>query len=170
MQDASLDQWLAFVTMIRWARGADTGKPSWVLTYGYQPADAERLAGVILAEGANYYETRGPSMADSVGADYRQRIFSWTSAHQGALYGGESAATLALAYSPRTRDLLDEGAGDLYEPEDAPFFREYRQAAATLLRHHIPFDIVILHDALSAGGLAGYGTLDPAQHRSHERR
>jgi hypothetical protein len=159
MQNATLDQWLAFAAMIKWARGADTGKPSWILTYGYQAADAEQLAGVILAEGANYYETRGPSMADSVGADYRQRIFSWTAAHQEALYGGESAALVALAYSPRTRDLLDQGAGDLYEPEEAPFFREYRQAAATLLRNHIPFDIVILDDGLSAGSLAGYGTL-----------
>jgi hypothetical protein len=159
MQDATLEQWLAFATMIKWARGADAGKPSWILTYGYQAADAERLAGVILAEGANYYETRGPSMDDSVGADYRQRIFSWTAAHQEALYGGESAATVALAYSPRTRDLLDQGAGDLYEPEEAPFFHEYRQAAATLLRNHIPFDIVILNDALSAASLGGYGTL-----------
>jgi hypothetical protein len=159
MQDATLDQWLAFVTMIKWARGADDGKPSWVLTYGYQPSDAERLAGVILAEGANYYETRGPSMDDSVGADYRQRIFSWTAAYEAALYGGESAATVALAYSPRTRDLLDQGAGELYAPEEAPFFREYRQAAATLLRNHIPFDIVILNEDLSSADLAGYGTL-----------
>jgi hypothetical protein len=159
MQDATLDQWLAFATMIKWARGADTGKPSWILTYGYQAADAERLAGVILAEGANYYETRGPRMADSVGIGYRQRIFSWTAAHQEALYGSESTATVALAYSPRTRDLLDEGAGDLYEPEEAPFFREYRQAAATLLRNHIPFDIVILDEGMSATRLGGYATL-----------
>jgi len=159
MQDATLDEWLAFATMIKWARGADKGKPSWILTYGYQMSDAERLAGVILAEGANYYETRGPSMADSVGADYRQRIFSWTAAHQEALYGGESAALVALAYSPRTRDLLDQGAGDLYEPEGAPFFREYRQAAATLLRNHIPFDIVILDEGLSSDRLADYQTL-----------
>jgi hypothetical protein len=159
MQDATLDQWLAFVTMIKWARSADTGKPSWILTYGYQPTDAERLAGVILAEGANYYETRGPSMDDSVGAGYRQRIFSWTAAHEAALYGGESTATVALAYSPRTRDLLDQGADDLYEPDEAPFFHEYRQAAATLLRNHIPFDIVILNDALSTSRLTGYATL-----------
>jgi hypothetical protein len=159
MRDATVEQWLAFVTMIKWTRGADTGKPSWVLTYGYQATDAERLAGVILAEGANYYETRGPSMDDSVGADYRQRIFDWTAAHENALYGGESAANVALAYSPRTRDLLDQGAGELYSPEEAPFFREYRHAAATLLEHHIPFDIVILNDAVSAGSLAGYSTL-----------
>lgn len=159
MQDATLDEWLAYITMIKWTRGADAGKPSWILTYGYQASDAERLAGVILAEGGNYYETRGPSMADSVGAAYRQRIFSWTAAHQQALYGGQSAAEVALAYSPRTRDLLDQGLGDLYEPEEAPFFREYREAAAALLRNHIPFDIVMLDDALSTGRLEGYGTL-----------
>src|SRR3972149_4600800 len=92
---ATLDQWLSFVTAIKFARGADQGKPSWILTYGYRSADAERLAGVILAEGANYYETRGPSMADSVGIGYRQRIFSWTAVHQEALYGGEAGATAA---------------------------------------------------------------------------
>jgi hypothetical protein len=106
MQDATLDQWLAFATMIKWARGADTGKPSWILTYGYQAADAERLAGVILAEGANYYETRGPSMADSVGIGYRQRIFSWTAAHQEALVHLQPGEG-----DPRVPRQSDEGEG-----------------------------------------------------------
>ena len=158
MQDATLTSgWPS----LRWSNGRAAPTPASRpgSTYGYQASDAERLAGVILAEGGNYYETRGPSMADSVGAAYRQRIFSWTAAHQEALYGGEAAAEVALAYSPRTRDLLDQGAGDLYEPEEAPFFRQYREAAAALLRNHIPFDIVMLDDALSTGRLAGYGTL-----------
>lgn len=156
MQSATLDQWFSFVTMLKFARGADQGKPSWVLTYGYQPADAERLAGVILAEGANYYETRGPSMADSVGDAYRTRIFSWIAENEDALYESDSLAEVAILYSPRTRDLVDEGGGDSYDPGNAPFFREYRAAAAILLRAHIPFDVIVTDEALTAGLLSTY--------------
>ncbi|MFQ6013932.1 MAG: hypothetical protein ACE5NP_00635 [Anaerolineae bacterium] len=146
MQEATLDQWLDFVTMIKFARGADRGKPSWILTYGYRPEDAERLAGVILANGANYYETRGPGMADSVGDTYRQRIFAWIRGQEEAIYGTSSMAQVGLLYSARTRDLFDQGGGDLYDTSETAFLAEYRAGAKALLRAHIPFDIVVDND------------------------
>jgi hypothetical protein len=146
MQDATLDQWLSFATMIKFTRAADRGKPSWILTYGYQPGDAERLAGVIAAHGANYYETRGPSLDGTVGPEYRQRIFGWTGAQEEYLFDTVSLAQVGLLYSARSRDLFDQAAGEAYDPGEEGFFAAYRAAARALFKAHIPFDIVVDND------------------------
>ena len=143
MRDATLDQWLAYRTMIAFARGADRGKPSWILTYGYQPRDSAQLAEMVLAEGGNFYETQGPVMNATVGEDHRTRLFRWIKAHEDAIYDSESAAEVGLVYSPRTRDLLDAGSGGLYDAEDSTHFAAYRAAASLLYRAHVPFDVVL---------------------------
>jgi len=143
MQGATLDQWLAFRTMIAFARAADHGKPSWILTYGYRPRDSAQLAGMVLAEGGNFYETQGPEMAGTVGTAYRTQLFGWIAAHENALYGGGSAAQVGLVYSPRNRDLLDSGSGDYYDVQDSTHFAAYRAAANLLYRAHVPFDVVL---------------------------
>ena len=149
MRNATLDQWLAYRTMIAFARAADGGKPSWILTYGYEPRDSEQMAGMILAEGANFYETRGPGMAETVGEAYRSRLFDWIEAHEGVIYGGESAAEVGLLYSPRTRDLLDAGSGGMYDVDDSVHFAAYRAAANLLYRAHVPVDVVLDTDTSS---------------------
>jgi hypothetical protein len=146
MQDATLDQWLSFATMIKFARAADRGKPSWILTYGYQPGDAERLAGVIAAHGANYYETQGPAMDGTVGPEYRRHIFGWTEAQEGHIFDTVSLAQVGLLYSARSRDLFDQAAGEGYDLGGEGFFAEYRAAARALFKAHIPFDIVVDND------------------------
>ncbi|MEZ4656208.1 MAG: choice-of-anchor Q domain-containing protein [Caldilineaceae bacterium] len=143
MQAATLDQWLAFRTMIAFARGADVGKPSWILTYGYAPRDSAQLAGMVLAEGANFYETKGPQMADTVDGAFRTQLFGWMADHESALYSGDSVAEVGLLYSPRTRDLLDSVSGEPYDVQDAVHFAAYRAAANLLYRAHVPFDVVI---------------------------
>ena len=143
MKDATLDQWLAYRTMIAFARAADRGKPSWILTYGYRPRDSTQLAGIILAEGGNFYETRGPVMNDTVGEDHRTRLFGWIKAQEDVIYAGESAADVGLVYSPRNRDLVDAGAGGYYEIEDSVHFAAYRTAANLLYRAHVPFDVLL---------------------------
>jgi len=143
MKDATLDQWLSFRSMVAFARAADRGKPSWILTYGYQPRDSSQLAGMVLAEGANFYETKGPAMADTAGADYRRQLFGWMAGHATAVFGGESVAQVGLVYSPRTRDLVDSGSGSPYAVEDAVHFAAYRTTANLLYRAHIPFDVVL---------------------------
>jgi len=143
MGGASVEQWQAFAIMVKFARGADRGKPSWILTYGYQPDDATRLAGVIASQGANYYETQGPGMADTVGQDYRRRIFGWTAAHEAEIFDTESLAQVALLYSGRNRDLIDQGGGEPYKVDEDGFLKEYRAVASTLFSTHVPFDIVV---------------------------
>jgi len=143
MQDATLDEWLAFRTMVAFARACDRGKPSWILTYGYLPRDSAQLAGMVLAEGANFYETQGPSMAGSVGETHRARLFGWIAAHETDLYTGDSASEVGLVYSPRNRDLLDGGSGSYYDVEDSTHFAAYRATANVLYRAHVPFDVVL---------------------------
>jgi hypothetical protein len=140
---ATLDQWLSFRTMIAFARGADRGKPSWILTYGYRPRDSAQLAGMVLAEGTNFYETQGPDMAATVGEAHRRQLFGWIATHEIDLYGGQSAAQVGLVYSARTRDLLDGGSGDHYDAQDSVHFAAYRTVANRLYRAHIPFDVVL---------------------------
>ncbi|MBI3963132.1 MAG: hypothetical protein HY335_10280 [Deinococcus sp.] len=154
MNEATLDQWLAFRTMIAFARAADRGKPSWILTYGYQPRDSAQLAGLVLAEGANFYETQGPGMAETVGEAFRTQLFGWIAAHEADLYQSQSAAQVGLVFSPRNRDLLDSGSGNLYEVEDATHFAAYRTVANLLYRAHVPFDVVIDTDTAAFGRYA----------------
>lgn len=150
MQAATLAQWLAFRTMIAFARAADRGKPSWILTYGYSPHDSALLAGFVLAEGANFYENKGPQMADSVGAGFRTALFEWIAAHEADLYGEESPShdcrEVGLLYSARNRDLIDQVSGEPYNVEGSLHFAAYRTAAYELHRAHIPFDVVLDSD------------------------
>jgi hypothetical protein len=143
MQGATLEQWLAFRTMIAFARAADRGKPSWVLTYGCKERDSAQLAGFVLAEGANFYENKGPQMADSVGRRWRTTLFGWIAAHADDFYGVDSVAEVGLLYGPRNRDLLDAVAGEPYDAADSIHFAAYRAAARELYKAHVPFDVVI---------------------------
>ncbi len=143
MLSATLDQWLSFRSMMAFTRAADRSKPSWILTYGYQPRDSAQLAGMVLAEGANFYETQGPGMAGTVSESYRTQLFRWISAHESTLYAGDSSAQIGLLFSPRNRDLLDQGAGTYYTPTGATHFTAYRAVANLLYRAHVPFNVVL---------------------------
>ncbi|MFN8464941.1 MAG: hypothetical protein U0X20_05295 [Caldilineaceae bacterium] len=143
MQAATLAQWLAFRTMVAFARAVDRDKPSWILTYGCTPRDGAQLAGFTLAEGANFYENKGPQMAATVGSAFRRKLFGWIAEHEVSLYASESAAEVGLLYSPRNRDLLDTVSGQPYAAEDSLHFAAYRGAAQELYLAHIPFDVVL---------------------------
>ncbi len=143
MKAATLHDWLALRTMIAFARAVDRGKPSWILTYGYAARDSAQLAGFTVAEGANFYETKGPQMADSVGSAFRTALFGWIAAHTAELYMTESAAEVAVLYSPRNRDLIDTVSGEPYTTTGSIHFAAYRAAARRLYKAHIPFDVVL---------------------------
>lgn len=107
--------------MIAFACGVDRPKPSWILTYGCRERDSAQLEVCPGGEGANFYENRGPQMADSVGL-WRTTLFRWIVAHEDDFYTGESAAEVGLLYSPRNRDLLDTVAGEPYDAADSIHF------------------------------------------------
>lgn len=163
MAAATVTNWRDFATMIKFARGADGVKPSWILTYGYRSADAMRLAGVIAAAGANYYETQGPGMDGSVGSRYRRTVFGWTRQFSGYLFGRRRAPRVALLYSGVSRDFIDGGSGEYYSVGDSEFFRNYRAAARSLVARHVSFEIVP-DTTLTAEALRPYAwVVEPAQ-------
>lgn len=155
MAKATLRNWQDFNTMIRFTRAVDDPKPSWILTYGYKSNDAKKLASVIVSNGANYYETRGPEMADTVGALYRKNIFAWIKSNSRYIYNTTSQAKLALLYSPINRDFIDGGSGDVYDTQDSVFFKQYRDTSAQLQNNRVPFDILI-EQKMNSARLAKY--------------
>ncbi len=143
MANATLKQWRDYALMVKFAVAANKGKPGWVLTYAGGIDDSLREAGVHLAEGANFYEAKGPEMVDdSTGS--RPIVFPWLAANAPLAYHSTSMAEVALWYSPRTRDFIDgENAGDdKYDYASTTYIREYRARAQDLLKAQVPFDIV----------------------------
>ena len=143
MKYAWLKHWYDYTLMVKFAVAANKGKPGWILTYAGAVDDSLREAGVHLAEGANFYEAKGPEMVDdSTGS--RPLVFPWLAANADMAYHSRSLAEVALWYSPRTRDFVDgENAGDdKYDYADTIYTKEYRGRAHDLLKAQIPFDVV----------------------------
>jgi hypothetical protein len=143
MANATFKQWRDYALMVKFAVAANKGKPAWILTYAGGVDDSLREAGVHLAEGANFYEAKGPEMVDdSTGS--RPTVFPWLAVNAGTVYSSTSMADVAVWYSPRTRDFVDgENAGnDKFDYVDITYIKEYRNRAQDLLKAQIPFDIV----------------------------
>lgn len=143
MRWATLKQWRDYALMVKFAGTANKGKPAWILTYAGGIDDSLREAGVHLAEGANFYEAKGPEMVDDTTGS-RPIIFPWLATNAPLAYHSTSMAEVAIWYSPRTRDFVDgENAGDdKYDYVDTTYIKEYRARAQDLLKAQVPFDIV----------------------------
>ncbi len=143
MANATLKQWRDYVLMVKFAAAVNKGRPAWVLTYAGGVDDSLREGGVHLAEGANFYEAKGPEMMDdSTGS--RPVLFPWLAANARLAYHSSSMAEVAVWYSPRTRDFIDgENAGDSkFDYAAATYLSAYRGLGRDLLKAQIPFDIV----------------------------
>jgi hypothetical protein len=160
--------------MCKFAKGASGQKPSWIFTYGKEADDALLVMAEALAAGNHPYETKIPQMTTSVGAGYRSSMFAWIKQEQERLFASESAAKVAVYYSPASRDYVDRAAGSglfasirgkdalwwANERSDSvyslTYLAEYRGVTKWLLHHHIPFDIIVSPDA---GELGRYKTV-----------
>ncbi len=174
MREAKPDDWVSLIGMSKFAKGASGQKPSWIFTYGEGIDDALLVMAEALAAGNHPYETKIPQMTTSVGAAYRTVMFAWAKSEQQRLFASESAATVALYYSPASRDYLDRAAGSglfasirnkdslwwANERSDSiyslTYLAEYRGITKWLLHNHIPFDIIVCPDAAE---LARYRTV-----------
>lgn len=143
MGQARLKHWRDYAAMVKFCVESNQGRPAWILSYAGSVGDSLRQAGVHAAHGANFYEARGPEMVDHTTGS-RPELFSWIAANEALIYGSESAAEVAVYYSPRTRDFVDQGkgGGSAFQLGGAPFFGEYRRQTRDLLRRDIPFDLV----------------------------
>jgi hypothetical protein len=165
MRDARPDDWISLIGMAKFAKGASGRKPSWMFTYGKDADDGMLVMAEALAAGNHPYETRIPEMMTSVGAAYRKRMFAWIEQEERRLFASESAARVAVYYSPESRDYLDKAAGtglfattkskdDLWWSDEEnnsvyslTYLAEYRGTIKWLVHNHIPFDIVVRPDA-----------------------
>jgi hypothetical protein len=165
MRDALPDDWISLIAMSKFATGASGGKPSWVFTYGLLPEDGLLVMGEALASGSNPYETKIPLMTSSIGPAYRKAMFSWIETQERRLFASSSVAKVAVLYSSESRDYVDraEGSGlfatstrrnSLWwsnERIDSVYMRtylaEYRGIIKWLVRHHVPFDVIVRPDA-----------------------
>ena len=165
MSEARPDDWLSLIGMSKFAKGASGEKPSWMFTYGRNPDDALLVMAEALASGNNPYETKIPQMGGTVGASYRKLTFSWIERQEKRLFASQSAAKVAVYYSPESRDYVDHGSGsglftttksrdDLWwsnDEEDSLSFRtylaEYRGIMKWFVRNHVPFDVIVHPDA-----------------------
>jgi hypothetical protein len=167
MRNARPDDWISLIGMSKFAKAASGTKPSWLFTYGKEADDGLLVMAEALAAGNHPYETRVPSMATSVGAEYRKRMFSWIQQQERRLFASDSAAKVAVYFSPESRDYLDKAAGtglfattrpkpgdELWwsdERRDSvyslSYLAEYRGIIKWLIHNHVPFDIVVRPDA-----------------------
>jgi Beta-galactosidase trimerisation domain len=166
MRNARPDDWISLIGMSKFAKAASGTKPSWIFTYGKDPDDGLLVMAEALAAGNHPYETRVPSMATSVGAEYRKRMFSWIKRQEERLFASDTAAKVAVYFSPESRDYLDKAAGtglfattrpkpgdELWwsdERRDSvyslSYLAEYRGIIKWLAHNHVPFDIVVRPD------------------------
>jgi hypothetical protein len=176
MRNAQPDDWISLIGMSKFAKAASGKKPSWMFTYGKETDDARLVMAEALAAGNHPYETKIPSMATTVGGEYRQHMFAWIRQNETRLFASESAAKVAVYYSPESRDYLDEAAGtglfatttpkvkdDLWWSDERAdsvyalqYLAEYRGMIKWLIHNHVPFDIIVRPDAAE---LARYQTV-----------
>jgi hypothetical protein len=174
MREARPDDWISLIGMSKFAKGASGKKPSWIFAYGKEADDAMLVMAEALAAGNHPYETRIPLMTTTVGAAYRKRMFSWIKQEEARLFASDSAAKVAVYFSPESRDYLDKGTGtglfattkskDILwwssEQVDSvyslTYLAEYRGIIKWLVHNHVPFDIVVRPDAAE---LARYETV-----------
>ena len=166
MRNAQEDDWISMIAMNKFARAASGTKPAWMFGYGKQADDAELVMAEILAAGNNYYETKIPEMATSVGPAYRTKMFGWIEDNSTYLYERQTAAKVAIYYSPPSRDYVDQNGGvGLYVTTTKPaglaswwtdaasdsaysrqYLAEFRGIVKALVHSHIPFDVIVEPD------------------------
>ena len=162
MRSALEDDWISFISAYKFTRAASGKKPSWVFSYGKQADDAELVMAQALSTGNNPYELQIPEMTTTVGADFRTRMFDWARVNTPYLFEAQTAARVAVLYSPPSRDYVDQfqglgmfatwqdGGDSLWwaaDPIDSAYERQYlaefRGVVKMLVHQHIPFESVV---------------------------
>ncbi len=172
MRDAPADDWISMAVMMRHGRGCAGKNPSWVISYGKETDDAERVMAIAIAGGVRPYESQIPLLNNTVGDAWRGKMFGWLKENND-IWAGESANAVAVVFSSISRDFVDRNAGGgLYTstnpadedwwattPTDSaknlPYLGEYRGICKALIHAHAPYDVVITPH-LSPARLAPY--------------
>ncbi|RVU83622.1 hypothetical protein EOL70_14940 [Leucothrix sargassi] len=163
MRNARTDDWISFISALKYARAATGEKPSWTFTYGVNEDDAQQVMAQAMIAGNNPYELKVPEMATTVGHDFRSRMFNWSKVNAPYLFETETAATTAILFSSPSRDYVDQFAGlgmfattdggddELWWSESTSdsvyernYLAEHRGVLKVLVNEHIPFNILLV--------------------------
>lgn len=163
MRNARSDDWISFISAMKFARASTGDKPSWVFTYGKQENDAQQVMTQAIIAGNNPYELQVPEMTTTVGdGSYRTRMFSWMKANSASLYDATSEAKVGVYYSSSSRDYVDQftglgmfattdtGGDELWWAEsqidsvyERDYLADYRGIQKLLIHEHIPYQSVV---------------------------
>lgn len=77
MREAPADDWISMAIMMRHGRGCAGKNPSWVISYGKEADDAERVMAISIAGGLRPYETQIPVLNHTVGDAWRGKMYGW---------------------------------------------------------------------------------------------
>ncbi len=106
-----LGDWQHTRDVYKWYQGM--GAINWGLCYATGPNDSKALAAITFAHQQSFWETKAPTMVDdSAGTAWRKQLLAWVSAHADLMNGYSPAASVALVYSNRSRDLTFGAAMD----------------------------------------------------------
>ncbi|MCK5919171.1 MAG: tandem-95 repeat protein, partial [Cocleimonas sp.] len=166
MRNARSDDWISFISALKYARGATGHKPSWVFSYGKQADDAQQVMVQALIAGNNPYELKVPEMATTVGSIFRTRMFNWTDTYSPYLFNAQSTAKTGVLFSSESRDYVDKFSGlgmfattdsngdNLWwagSPNESVYQRDYlaehRGLIKILVNEHIPFNVLVRPDS-----------------------
>jgi len=163
MRNAQTDDWISFISALKYARGSTGDKPSWTFTYGKQADDAQQVMAQAMIAGNNPYELQVPEMATTVGDAFRSRMFNWSKFNAPYLFEADSTAKTGIFFSSPSRDYVDQfqglgmfattddGGDDLWWASDAidsvyqrNYLAEHRGVLKVLVNEHIPFNILVV--------------------------
>jgi hypothetical protein len=160
MRQAKENDWICFISMYKYGRGASGTKPAWAFSYGAQAADARLVMGQVLAAGCNPFECKSPEMTATANAAMRKDMYQFVAAHGPRLFQANSLAKVALYHSSASRDYVDgpkPGTGLFVttknndnwwssDPEDSctslNWLAEFRGMVKVLVHKQIPFNVV----------------------------
>ena len=165
MRNAREDDWISFISALKYSRGATGEKPSWTFSYGVNQDDAQQVMSQALIAGNNPYELKVPEMATTVDPAFRARMFNWSKVNAPYLFESESTAKTGILYSSSSRDFVDQfaGLGMFATTEDGgdelwwaaseidsvyqrDYLAEHRGVLKILVNEHIPFNILVVPD------------------------
>lgn len=166
MRNAREDDWVSFISALKYTRAASGDSPSWAFSYGKQEDDALQVMAQVLIAGNNPYELMVPEMTTTVGADFRTRMFEWVKTNSAYLFNAKSGAKVAILYSSPSRDFVDQFQGlGMFATTDSDgdalwwaegendsaynrdYLAEHRGMVKLLVNEHIPFNILVRPDA-----------------------
>jgi len=131
---------LALAATLGLYRGLDDRRPTWVLSYAHDKKGSRVNAAFHLLMDASFWETKAPEMNDTtVGRRWRRRLFGWFARHQGWFGAARQAASVAVLYSPASRDF----SGD--------HFKTLRKVLLKLTEARVPHRVLSTRDLRRVG-------------------